>query len=265
MTISDNVELKFFQCEESGHILAIKETDEGANVVEPEEALLEAARRGISGVVKGLLTVGQYYGDQRKARSVDVNATNERKQTAMHLAILRRNGQHWLEQEFLEIVKLLLKANADVDAKDLDGQTPMHYAVSYFNSKARELLLQEGSPDVGIQDVNGNCPLQTAASWPNLEAIQALRPVYMKQRKYKQALLEGYLNEWPRARYRITYKQYFRAALVAFLLEAKGLIVHAPFDETTVDNETSVEQYTDWLEWAVAALEAVASERVENP
>lgn len=223
--MSDNVELKFFKFE-SGHVLAVKETGEGADALEAEEALIEAARRGMSGFVEGLLTMGQLDGGQEKAGSVDVNATNERRQTAMHLAILR-SDKYGSEQEYLKIVKLLLEANADVDAKDSDGRTPMHYAVKYFNSDARELLLREGNPDVGIRDVNGDCPLQTAANWPNLEAVHALRPVYMKQRKYKQltqALLEGYRNEWPRASsYRRKYKRFFRNALISFLSEAKSL------------------------------------------
>lgn len=260
MIMSNNVELKFFKSV-TGQVLAVKVTDEGVDRLEAKEALLEGARMGMSGFVEGLLTKGEVDGGQGKAGSVDVNATNERRQTAMHLAILgsKNDGS---QQEYLKIVKLLLEANADVDAKDSDGQTPMHYAVKYFDSDARKLLLREGNPDVGIRDVNGDCPLQTAANWPNLEAVDALIPVYMKQRKYKQlaqVLSEGCLNEWPHASsYRRKYKRFFRAALISFLSEAQSLAdntIVCPFVEITDGYEISVEQYKDWLEWAVTLLE----------
>jgi hypothetical protein len=256
MIMSNTVELKFFKSV-TGQVLAFKVTNEGVDRLQANEALIEGARMGMSEFVDGLLTKGEADGGQEK---VDVNAKNEQGQTAMHLAII--GSKNWRsEQEYLKIVQRLLEANADVDAKDSDGRTPMHYAVKYFNSDARKLLLQEGNPDVGIRDVNGDCPLQTAAIWPNIEAVHALIPVYMKQRKYKQlaqVLLEGYLNKWPRASsYAVEYKRFFRKALISFLSEAQSLAdntIVCPFVEITDIHDISVEQYNAWLKWADTLL-----------
>ena len=60
-------------------------------------------------------------------------------------------------------VERLLKAGADVNAKDKDGVTPLHWAATNPTPAVLEVLLKAGA-DVNAEDNDGRTPLHAAAA-----------------------------------------------------------------------------------------------------
>ena len=65
--------------------------------------------------------------------------------TALHVAVRRGNDA---------IVAVLLDAEAEVDVRDAQGRTPLHYAASYESVESADLLLGRGA-DVNVVDFDG--------------------------------------------------------------------------------------------------------------
>ncbi|CEM07957.1 unnamed protein product [Vitrella brassicaformis CCMP3155] len=87
-----------------------------------------------------------------------IHATDKHERTGLYYAVLSR---HWSGQD---ITKLLLAKGADVNARDLYGRTPLHYACEDGQSNVVPLLLRNGA-DPHIQDTVGRkSPLQMAAT-----------------------------------------------------------------------------------------------------
>jgi ankyrin repeat protein len=95
-------------------------------VVEGLETLLSAARAGDVALVKAELER-----DPSLAR-----AANDTGDTALHQAV---EGQH------VELVRLLLDAGADVEAKRANGVRPINLALRYGNRELAQLLLDRGA------------------------------------------------------------------------------------------------------------------------
>ncbi|MGL9718971.1 MAG: ankyrin repeat domain-containing protein [Wolbachia sp.] len=53
----------------------------------------------------------------------------------------------------VDIAKILLKHNADVNAKNNEGRTALYYAVKYNHQKLVELLLAYGAVPVSTESV----------------------------------------------------------------------------------------------------------------
>ena len=92
----------------------------------------------------------------------DIFATGEFDQTALHVAAERGNVQR---------IHSLLQQGADLEARDLDGYSPLMIAVSVEQPEAVNRLLEAGA-DVTTQNANGDTPLHIAArnSNPDLTA-----------------------------------------------------------------------------------------------
>jgi ankyrin repeat protein len=74
-----------------------------------------------------------------------------------------------------EVVRALIKAGADVNAKDNDGFTPLIWGAAK-NGKGAEIvavLIQAGA-DIHAKDNNGSTPLMWAAGCKNTEAVNTL-------------------------------------------------------------------------------------------
>ena len=86
----------------------------------------------------------------------NANATNEHNSTALHLVAsldLRKSPE--------EIIELLLKYGADIDAIDDQKKTPLHIALSWVNLRAVDMLLKRGAR-TDLRDENGMTALEEA-------------------------------------------------------------------------------------------------------
>lgn len=67
-----------------------------------------------------------------------------------------------------EEVESLLKVGADVNARDDNGSTPLHWATNHANSHIIELLIEHGA-DVNVQDKIGMTKLMQVCSYGDIE------------------------------------------------------------------------------------------------
>ena len=81
---------------------------------------------------------------------------------------------HWASSnEHIEIVKLLLEHGADVNAKNDDGYTPLYWASRKGHTEIVNLLLKYGA-DVNTKDDDGNTPLYYASRNGHAEIVKLL-------------------------------------------------------------------------------------------
>ena len=87
-------------------------------------------------------------------RGADVKRANAQGTTTLHVEA------GWTDRP--EIIDLLVKGGADVDARDDKGATPLFSAVLFGNLANAERLVTAGA-DVNAQDTKGRTPLHVAA------------------------------------------------------------------------------------------------------
>jgi uncharacterized protein len=92
------------------------------------------------------------------------NQTDDSSRTAMHYAAVNGN---------LQIIAILVKADAKLNVPDQLGNTPLHLAADQNQTAAAKLLLDVGAA-VDPQNKDGLTPLMIAASHGNLELVRAL-------------------------------------------------------------------------------------------
>jgi ankyrin repeat protein len=139
---------------------------------------------GKNGTIISAARYGSIQGVQEfLANGADVNVyQNDYGGTPLHMAVIFCHK---------EIVKLLLVAGADVNAKDKDGWTPLHIAVGRPRSELQELLLPHelhrldfrgiakmlivNGADVNAKNVDEETPLDLAISNDHTETANLLR------------------------------------------------------------------------------------------
>ncbi len=92
------------------------------------------------------------------------NQTDDQSRTAMQYAATNGN---------LQIIAILIKAQAKMNPTDPLGNTPLHLAAQRGQSAASQLLLDAGA-EVDPQNRDGMTPLMIAAQRGNLELVRAL-------------------------------------------------------------------------------------------
>ena len=80
-----------------------------------------------------------------------------------------RTPLHWAsENGHLEVAKLLLANNANVDAADKDGRTPLHFACQNGHLEVAKLLLANNA-DPTIRDAQSQTPFMIITPWTGAE------------------------------------------------------------------------------------------------
>lgn len=92
------------------------------------------------------------------------NQVDDQSHTAMHNAAINGN---------LQIIAILIKADAKLNPVDELGDTPLHLAADRNQTEAAKLLLDAGA-EVDPQNKDGMTPLMIAANRGNLELVRAL-------------------------------------------------------------------------------------------
>ncbi|MHC4630332.1 MAG: ankyrin repeat domain-containing protein, partial [Planctomycetota bacterium] len=71
------------------------------------------------------------------------------------------------------VIKSLIANRADVNTKDQDGETPLHYAAEHGDKHVAELLIANGA-DVNAKNNNDETPLHCATRWGYKDVIKLL-------------------------------------------------------------------------------------------
>jgi hypothetical protein len=74
---------------------------------------------------------------------------------------------------YVEVARLLLENGADVNAKNEHGITPLHFAASEGHADVARLLLERGA-DANARDEDGLTPLHNAAANGHLDVVKLL-------------------------------------------------------------------------------------------
>ncbi|KAK7793780.1 hypothetical protein R5R35_013035 [Gryllus longicercus] len=74
----------------------------------------------------------------------------------------------------LEVLEYLVGAGANIEARNLQGATPLHSAASSDKSGSSTALLLYAGARFDVVDVEGWTPLHTAAAFANTVAMQHL-------------------------------------------------------------------------------------------
>lgn len=73
----------------------------------------------------------------------------------------------------VEVVKLLVAAEADITVADHRGRTPLYVASLNGRSEMVKLLVDEGA-DITVADKHGQSPLQIASFYGHVEVVKLL-------------------------------------------------------------------------------------------
>lgn len=101
-------------------------------------------------------------------------------ETPLHIATMVKDGER--------CVDLLIKSGAEVDATEMNLETPMHFAARFNNLKAVQLLLEDGAK-VDSQNVDGENVLHACVRESNLSIIETILDHIIKNRTADEARL----------------------------------------------------------------------------
>ena len=87
----------------------------------------------------------------------NVNVLNKNQVSAVYMAIMKNSSA--------DVVDLLLERGADIDAVDVESETPLHFACHILHSAVVDSLLRHCA-DIDIVDNYGRTALQLAVSRP---------------------------------------------------------------------------------------------------
>ena len=81
-----------------------------------------------------------------------------------------------VENQDVELVSQLIQHGDDIHAKDIDGETPLHYAAKQNseNAVAMARLLLNAGADIHDQDGHGMTPFMIAAASSHVEMLRFL-------------------------------------------------------------------------------------------
>ncbi len=95
---------------------------------------------------------------------IDAQLHSYQQNTALHFAIIKKN---------VEIIRQLLRCNANVNLQNSSGDTPLHLAARQNNSDLVRQLLNHNA-NVNLQNSDGDTPLHFAAQQNNSDSVRIL-------------------------------------------------------------------------------------------
>lgn len=109
----------------------------------------------------------------------NVNAKDHKVRTLLFSAVRGAANNHPNTAEmYLDLVKLLISNDVELDSKDTSGQTPLHeLAASFDQSKASEIceLLITNGANANVLNIAGRTPLDVAISDKRIKTAELLR------------------------------------------------------------------------------------------
>lgn len=175
---TDNGETPLHIAAGEGHLLVVKELQRALDTShtrdrEGRTAFSLAVERGHTAVVEELLQAYEKYTSESDETYPFHSAVREGHKDIVQLFLdskwdlnSRNNNQetplHVAAYSSLLIVELLLKAGANVDAIDEDGETPLSFAARMGSAEIVKALLNAGA-NIEAKDNNGETPLYRAS------------------------------------------------------------------------------------------------------
>ncbi|XP_033109307.1 uncharacterized protein LOC117110654 [Anneissia japonica] len=103
----------------------------------------------------------------------DLSMKDNLGRTALHTCIMNSltSSEEQLTQ-MLQICKLLIKHGISVDEMDINGSTPLHYAINVPSYHMMKMLIEEGA-SVNAPNKSGTIPIHIAMTW-NVEDMSLL-------------------------------------------------------------------------------------------
>lgn len=89
----------------------------------------------------------------------DIHARNVNQASILHMLAAQDNVQLSYD-EHLAKIQILVSAGADINAQNLNGETPLHKAAMYGHLNALQALI-DAHANVNAQDFDGQTPLDT--------------------------------------------------------------------------------------------------------
>lgn len=137
-----------------------------------EKILLTASSRGNKEIVKTVIEKG-----------VNLSSSYYKSISPLHVAISGYSkfefsikpfkDKEKILEDYLEIIKLLIEAGADVNIKNKEGETPLILSYITFNIEIHELLIKSGA-NLNEQDKNGYTALMWSSCDSNVELTKLL-------------------------------------------------------------------------------------------
>jgi ankyrin repeat protein len=154
------------EIEKSCRILIATGADLSAKNDKLDTPLHLAAKYCNSAIVKCLLELG-----------ANVKEENTDKQTTLHSVFTRRPNR-WSSKDIVECIKVLKDAGAEINAKDKDNNTLLHYSVkSFLSDEGKEESCQfliEAGANFSAKNDDGETPLHLAAKECNNVILKCL-------------------------------------------------------------------------------------------
>jgi len=198
------------------------------------------------------LSKASYYGRVEVVKlllsypEIKVNHKDNKGKTALHNAVKGRTGGRAKRiygastQDSPEVARMLLEKGADVNARDLLGDTPLAVAASSYGEGSIPVLIEFGA-EVNMQNNNGETPLFQASKYGHIETCQLLLDKYnanpfIKNNKGLDCL--GVSIEYGRAELAEYYMKRFKARLDEdedYFHQTVNLILKGPHQKLVIN------------------------------
>ena len=123
--------------------------ERGADLHCEDDRMRNALMRAARGSCQAVPTIDFFL-----SQGFDVNATSKDRSTALHLAVdVEENG---------EVIRALVAAGANIEAREDEGKTPIHLATAQCYDENLRVLIELGA-DIEARDNEGLTPLMIAA------------------------------------------------------------------------------------------------------